>query len=163
MKVSLYVQIPIRQGFLYIALSNDILKGLQTYLFRYTWLLSWLLSFNDNIRTSINAILAYFWISKRIFIQISFYKRASKCAYRYVANQSVPEFNKMFLGLSAAISSVLTNVFMTPLDTIRARYQLSTKKLSVADVIKELWSNEGYKGFYKGSISNALFKSNPNI
>ena len=39
---------------------------------------------------------------------------------------------------------------MTPLDTIRARYQLSTKKLSVKDVIKELWSNEGYKGFYKG-------------
>ena len=42
---------------------------------------------------------------------------------------------------------------MTPLDTIRARYQLSTKKLSVKDVIKELWSNEGYKGFYKGLIN----------
>ena len=61
--------------------------------------------------------------------------------------------NKLYLGLSAAISSVLTNVFMTPLDTIRARYQLSTKKLSVKDVIKELWSNEGYKGFYKGLIN----------
>ena len=60
---------------------------------------------------------------------------------------------KLYLGLSAAISSVLTNVFMTPLDTIRARYQLSTKKLSVKDVIKELWSNEGYKGFYKGLIN----------
>ena len=50
--------------------------------FRYTWLLSWFHSFNDNIRTSINAILAYFWISKRISIQISLYKRAPKCAYR---------------------------------------------------------------------------------
>ena len=66
---------------------------------------------------------------------------------------TTPFYNtEMFLGLSAAISSVLTNVFMTPLDTIRARYQLSTKKLSVSYVIKELWSNEGYKGFYKGEI-----------
>ena len=63
-------------------------------------------------------------------------------------------YTKMFSGLSAAISSVLTNVFMTPLDTIRARYQLSTKKLSVSYVIKELWSNEGYKGFYKGNIES---------
>ena len=71
---------------LYVSLSNIYCStvGLSpaNLSFRYTWLLSWFHSFNDNIRTSINAILAYFWISERITIQISLYKRASKCAYR---------------------------------------------------------------------------------
>ena len=71
---------------LYVTLSNIYCStfGISpaNLSFRYTWLLSWFHSFNDNIRTSINAILAYFWISERITIQISLYKRASKCAYR---------------------------------------------------------------------------------
>jgi len=78
--------------------------------------------------------------------------RESLSKYHYIK-----ERQNAHIGLSAAISSVLTNVFMTPLDTIRARYQLSTKKLSVKDVIKELWSNEGYKGFYKGYTARTTY------
>jgi len=71
--------------------------------------------------------------------------------------QYIKQNQNAHIGFSAAISSVLTNVFMTPLDTIRARYQLNTKRTSVADVTKELWSNEGYKGFYKGYTARTTY------
>jgi hypothetical protein len=59
-------------------------------------------------------------------------------------------------GISAGFASVLTNVLITPLDTIRCRYQLNPKAEKINFIIKQLYNNEGIQGFYKGWMTRTL-------
>jgi len=61
------------------------------------------------------------------------------------------------VSLSAATASVFTNLITTPLDTVRARYQLSEGKTTSIQVFKELWKSERIAGLYKGYFARTLY------
>lgn len=76
---------------------------------------------------------------------------------RLATNSYINDHQHVHIGVSAATSSVLTNMVMTPLDTIRARYQLNPDRSSIKHVIHELYNNEGLFGFYKGYTARTTY------
>ena len=58
--------------------------------------------------------------------------------------------------LAGISSSLLTNIFLLPMDTVRTRYQLQVKRQknhnvqSIWTTTKVLYSKEGMKGFFRG-------------
>jgi len=59
--------------------------------------------------------------------------------------------------LSAATSSVFTNLLTTPLDTVRARYQLNPEGTSTKQTFLDLWHSEKIPGLYKGYFARTLY------
>lgn len=62
----------------------------------------------------------------------------------------------MLHATSAGISSILTNLVITPLDTVRCRYQLNPEARSIRTICTDLFRNEGFRGFYKGWAARTL-------
>ena len=47
---------------------------------------------------------------------------------------------------------MLTNLLTTPLDTVRARFQLNKHRMSTKETFLKLYNSEGIPGLYKGKL-----------
>lgn len=69
------------------------------------------------------------------------------------------------IALGGAVSRIMTSVVLHPITTVRTRYQQTQfvqaalheqKYTSIPDIFKKTYSQEGYRGFYKGLIPMTL-------
>lgn len=59
--------------------------------------------------------------------------------------------------IAAGSSSVFTNLVTTPLDTVRARYQLNKEPTTTKETFLRLWHAEKIPGLYKGYFARTLY------
>lgn len=80
------------------------------------------------------------------------------------SNQRIHELNMLGAMICGASSGILSSLLVYPADVIRRRLQVrgmftslsGNVKIGVMSEIKELWKNEGFRGFYRGLLPEIL-------
>jgi len=97
-----------------------------------------------------------FWISLATFgpqsaIFWSLFGHVKTASSKRVKNENLQ------VCISAASASVFTNLATTPLDTVRARFQLNQSPTTSRETFLKLWRSEGVRGLYKGYFARTLY------
>ena len=55
------------------------------------------------------------------------------------------------MGLSGSVAGAFAGFIVTPFDVIKTRLMTNENKLTTIEVVKDIWSESGVKGLYKGA------------
>jgi len=108
-------------------------------------------------REGLNGFYRGFWISILTFGPQSAIFWGAYGRTKQKMDQLLTQYPNLQVCISAATASVITNLITTPLDTVRARYQLNIERTSVKDTFLKLLRSEGVPGLYKGYFARTLY------
>lgn len=90
-------------------------------------------------------------------LQFTFYDHIKdfirKDNYESATEYKLSTFEYMY---ALMVSKIFSMVVMYPSQVVRARLQVSQKKVSISSVVGELWKEGRWAGFYKGIIANVV-------
>lgn len=109
-------------------------------------------------REGVKGFYRGFWISLFTFGPQSaiFWGLFGSCQSK-LKESTITKNENLHVCISAATASVLTNLLTTPLDTVRARFQLNKHRMSTKETFLKLYNSEGIPGLYKGYFARTLY------